>query len=315
MEHYDKVTFSSWIDGFRSLPTKIKSKDEWSIFCRRIIPLTPWIVIGVIVLILVLCGVPPLPVTHRLVFNWPEKDGDKESGWKNHIKDPNLQLVLDRQTKPTNFADDTLNFDKSSMYPFDPEMESVTIKACAAIIAVPYLLPLVMLRPVAFLYHFTSLLVAQGTYFVLGDRFGALRPNFYDQVLYCRREHKDDEKKRKECEEKNEKDARRSFPSGHSTGICASYIFAGLDWIALLAATWNQPRITFSIVWIVPLSVIFWVVSTRYTDYYHNLHDILGGMLLGTTCACFFFYGYCAVIREKGGTASKSLKDEKDSDI
>lgn len=85
---------------------------------------------------------------------------------------------------------------------------------------------------------------------------------------------------------KANKEARKSFPSGHAAiaAHCAFYLILFIERRVNLGK-YNLIKV---ILYIPLLGMALWIAITRYTDYQHHASDIVAGFLFGALAAVFF---------------------------
>jgi len=129
---------------------------------------------------------------------------------------------------------------------------------------------------------------------VLKNYVGYLRPNFYDlcgfdsETISCDNEHYDD--------------ARKSFPSGHSGLTFCTMTLLTLYLMRLFGVgglfyrqnrsdgtqTITKPCALHrfnAVLCLVPMSIAFLVAASRVVDNYHHPADVVGGSVIGVSCA------------------------------
>ena len=134
---------------------------------------------------------------------------------------------------------------------------------------------------------------------IIKNYVGYLRPSFYD---LC-----DPDDNYQECTASGSDDARKSFPSGHS-----SYSFCGLTLLTLYllarfgvysgsAVVQESPDGTilmeyrkparikklYSVLSLIPMAVATFVAASRVVDNKHHPADVVGGAVLGTSMSLF----------------------------
>lgn len=119
---------------------------------------------------------------------------------------------------------------------------------------------------------------------------GRLRPNFYDMCQF--------DTSTKECQV-DEPNARKSFPSGHSSlSFCSMTILSlyllgkiGLHRTTTGGRNNTMPTIMAKLLafpsFLIPMGVAFFVASSRVHDFYHHPVDIMAGAAIGVLCAHF----------------------------
>jgi len=138
-------------------------------------------------------------------------------------------------------------------------------------------------------------IVANGLMFFLKkiakNYVGYYRPHFYDRCGF--------DMDNKTCEdEKGTEEARKSFPSGHSsTSFCCTTILTlyllRLFAVGGLCHSRNHKQKPFhlairraiSVLCLSPMLLAFFVASSRIVDNYHHPADVLAGALIGYSCA------------------------------
>lgn len=87
----------------------------------------------------------------------------------------------------------------------------------------------------------------------------------------------------------------RSFPSGHSSTIFASSTFQIMSISQHFhSQSWNLAFF----VQMVPLSLAFWISSSRISDNRHFLRDIVAGAFIGTIVAFFTYRKYFSKVSD-----------------
>ncbi|CUM65548.1 uncharacterized protein PRCAT00003194001 [Priceomyces carsonii] len=84
----------------------------------------------------------------------------------------------------------------------------------------------------------------------------------------------------------------RSFPSGHLSTVFCGMVVSSLN-IAAKLQVLDQRGISFKIlIAIIPIMVAWIVSCSRISDHRHFLRDVLGGFLIGTSVAIWFYTQY-----------------------
>jgi len=119
---------------------------------------------------------------------------------------------------------------------------------------------------------------------------GRLRPNFYEKCEFDASSF--------ECASADgEEEARKSFPSGHSTLAFACMTALSLFFLGR-AGSYKKNHTSYkhqairrllSIVSILPMSFAVFVASSRVVDNWHHPADIVAGSVIGFTCAIFSY--------------------------
>eukprot|EP01086_Lenisia_limosa_P010244 TRINITY_DN34331_c0_g1_i1.p1 TRINITY_DN34331_c0_g1~~TRINITY_DN34331_c0_g1_i1.p1 ORF type:complete len:278 (+),score=15.77 TRINITY_DN34331_c0_g1_i1:84-917(+) len=115
----------------------------------------------------------------------------------------------------------------------------------------------------------------------LKQTVGRPRPSFFEECEWNSGQH--------QCgDEHEEQNARRSFPSGHTSLAFAGMVFAaGWILIRLKSPSFEKLRCRLSFLPMALVLLATWVGATRTQDNRHNPSDVLGGMLLGICGAAF----------------------------
>jgi membrane-associated phospholipid phosphatase len=106
------------------------------------------------------------------------------------------------------------------------------------------------------------------------------RPSYFSYCKY--------DETRKECTGSRftQKDAKSSFPSGHSSNAfaCGTWI-----WQFFRQYRQNLTEIWFILLQFVPIFIAIFIAATRITDYMHHVSDVVGGAVLGIGVAFVVF--------------------------
>lgn len=110
---------------------------------------------------------------------------------------------------------------------------------------------------------------------------GYLRPNFYELCQY--------DVDLMACTAEDYADGRKSFPSGHSSlsfcaMTCVALYLAGKVQVLASIPTLGK-KVSFLLSVGIPLFVAAWVAASRVRDNYHHPADVVGGAVIGMTCA------------------------------
>ena len=105
------------------------------------------------------------------------------------------------------------------------------------------------------------------------------RPNFFSYCGYNTTTQKCHGK------QKHQRDARLSFPSGHSSNS-----FSSGTWLSLfLSVIIPQCQIWWILLKFIPIGIATFVSATRIIDYMHHVSDVVGGALIGVGVAIMIF--------------------------
>lgn len=106
------------------------------------------------------------------------------------------------------------------------------------------------------------------------------RPNFFSYCGYNETTQKCNGKP------KYQRDARLSFPSGHSSNS-----FSSGTWLSLfLSSTFRQNEIWWILLKFIPIAIATFVSATRIIDYMHHVSDVVGGALIGIGISVMIFF-------------------------
>ena len=84
---------------------------------------------------------------------------------------------------------------------------------------------------------------------------------------------------------KHQRDARLSFPSGHSSNS-----FSSGTWLSLfLTIIFPQSQIWWILLKFIPIAMATFVSATRIIDYMHHVSDVVGGALIGIGVSIMIF--------------------------
>lgn len=91
-------------------------------------------------------------------------------------------------------------------------------------------------------------------------------------------------------------DARKSFPSGHSSFAlyCAVYLVLYMEY---RLSSFRQLRLTRHLVQATAVAWSLWVCGTRIVDFKHRFSDVCAGMAIGTSTALATFWVYRTSMR------------------
>jgi membrane-associated phospholipid phosphatase len=122
-------------------------------------------------------------------------------------------------------------------------------------------------------------------------------------------------------------DGRRSFPSGHSSGIFASMTFLSL-FFASKTAAWcfgkscppsslRASKLARFSLTLLPLFCATWVAITRVEDYRHHKEDVIIGGLIGiiSSTVCYLIFWPSPFNTEHLGVPRSLYTDDDDRDI
>ena len=85
--------------------------------------------------------------------------------------------------------------------------------------------------------------------------------------------------------QKHQRDARLSFPSGHSSNS-----FSSGTWLTLfLSFIFPQEQIWWILIKFIPIAIATFVSATRIIDYMHHVSDVVGGAMIGVGIALMIF--------------------------
>lgn len=105
------------------------------------------------------------------------------------------------------------------------------------------------------------------------------RPNYFSYCGY--------DASTQQCHgpDKYKRDAKLSFPSGHSSNS-----FSSATWIVLwLTHFFPQTQIWWILLKLIPIGLAAYVAATRITDYMHHVSDVVAGTLIGICVGTFIF--------------------------
>jgi len=91
-----------------------------------------------------------------------------------------------------------------------------------------------------------------------------------------------------------QKDARQSFPSGHSSTSFAAMVFVSfyLSGKLRILSDHSGPVLLKGLASLMPLGISIFVSTSRVIDYHHDFSDIIAGCLLGIGAAFFAYFLY-----------------------
>lgn len=106
------------------------------------------------------------------------------------------------------------------------------------------------------------------------------RPNYFSYCQY------DTDKKECTGPKRHQKDAKVSFPSGHSSNA-----FACGTWLSLLIGRLNQngQELWWVLFRFLPIGIAIFIAATRITDYMHHVSDVVTGAVIGIGVAAVIF--------------------------
>jgi diacylglycerol diphosphate phosphatase / phosphatidate phosphatase len=112
---------------------------------------------------------------------------------------------------------------------------------------------------------------------------GRFRPNFYNMCGF------DSESKECQAEDSHRLyDSRKSFPSGHSGLSFSSMLVFSLYLAGKVGIQRQAPSIKAKLLYLLawtPMSIAFFVATSRVHDFYHHPVDIVAGSVIGGACA------------------------------
>eukprot|EP00397_Hematodinium_sp_SG-2012_P011056 GEMP01011184.1.p1 GENE.GEMP01011184.1~~GEMP01011184.1.p1 ORF type:complete len:344 (-),score=59.53 GEMP01011184.1:2170-3201(-) len=318
----DEIIF--YFDKEKQPFASICSKDNWKTFLERIKPTLSWVLFVALVHIIWIADA--LPTTNRLVYGLHASQNETDNNFGGSMgpefyytytpgsaaNDPGNLVGGETRTGNTVALADQSTYkvvrDPRFNYPYDKKREIVPKLEMFLVDVVPFILNLFLLRGTAMWYYATIVGVSHAMMAVIKNAVGAIRPNFYQRCEF-------DDAKGKCMNEEEEKRGRRSFPSGHSWITAAVMTFSAFDWISLLCATWPKGRAHFSIFALIPMFITFYIAFSRFVDYNHFLHDIIGGVASGLATGYFFFKVMLRARKDAAGPSIEPKVPEKMSEL
>ncbi|ELP87979.1 phosphatidic acid phosphatase type 2 domain containing protein 1B, putative [Entamoeba invadens IP1] len=193
-------------------------------------------------------------------------------------------------------------------YPYIPPTFSTVVAGIVAYLPTIILILIVELRRLSLrhlIFSFLSLVAAILTafMFVQGGKIyaGRPRPNMYELVARG-----------------DERDAWKSFPSGHSAASFNGFGYFSLYVAGELRVFSDKPEMWRLIPVIVPFILAGIIVISRTRDYYHNFSDIIAGSIIGLFSAIIgYFAKFASLTSAKSGDIKgpKYDDDQKDGDV
>jgi membrane-associated phospholipid phosphatase len=180
----------------------------------------------------------------------------------------------------------------SERYPYSGEtVRMPTLFALVVLLPCGLLGVTAVLRPHTIDLFFAYLSVAQalGITLIITEALkvgvGRPRPNYFSYAQF------DPQMSELKSSRRHQRDAKVSFPSGHSSNA-----FASGTWLYLFMShlTRNGHSLAHVLVRFAPIAVAVFVGATRVVDYMHHVSDVAAGAVLGIGIAAVVFHAQSA---------------------
>ncbi|EKE42072.1 hypothetical protein ENUP19_0071G0040 [Entamoeba nuttalli] len=180
---------------------------------------------------------------------------------------------------------------------FSEAVAGVVIYASTIMIIIAFQIKRLSLKHTIFTFIGLGASVTTWLMFVQGGKIyaGRPRPNMYALVAQGK-----------------EKDAWKSFPSGHSAASFCGYTYLSLYIAGELRIFSDRPELWRMIPVIIPMFLAGIIVLTRTRDYYHNFSDVLAGSIIGILSACIgYFSKFESLFSPKAGEIRFTCRNHK----